>query len=365
MKKVDKSMEKSTKSTNTFCRNKPNSPNVQINLSYLTTMNYTIFASLTEVKNKPNQTQFKPKTNPIPERSKMNARNALTMNYEIFFRLFGDKTKPIQTQNKPNSNLSSNVAVGGPMLKSPKMNISVYFTNDYKKFIPRAGCSTRSFFVQHRYPNPSTSSSALLCDPRLGSRIDSAGTGMDWSRTVKGHTVNIVNKLEVGVQCLVPGDVFSCMGRHASHQRCYFRLTSPPGLVMRLILPDSVQKHLPFGVVRIRIGPAKLPDKVCRDHIVAFVDLRFGLTQSCHNHSRAFGTVDVVGVGVPAAIHMPREGEQLCTIREGIFHRVVVELITRLLVAAAAHALGRDRPSPFCPAGHVDVMTVPVDEESG
>ena len=35
-------------------QNKPNSPNVQMNASLFITMNYTIFASLTKVKNKPN-----------------------------------------------------------------------------------------------------------------------------------------------------------------------------------------------------------------------------------------------------------------------------------------------------------------------
>jgi hypothetical protein len=41
-------------------QNKPNSPNVQINLTYLTTMNYAISTCLTKVKNKPKQTQLKP-----------------------------------------------------------------------------------------------------------------------------------------------------------------------------------------------------------------------------------------------------------------------------------------------------------------
>jgi hypothetical protein len=40
--------------------NKPNSPNVQMNANFFITMNYTIFTSLTKVKNKPNQTQNKP-----------------------------------------------------------------------------------------------------------------------------------------------------------------------------------------------------------------------------------------------------------------------------------------------------------------
>jgi hypothetical protein len=66
---------KTTKSANTFCRNKPNSPIVQMHVTNLTTMNYTIFTSLTKVKNKPNSNPIKPITNPIKA-----------------------KTKPIQTQ---------------------------------------------------------------------------------------------------------------------------------------------------------------------------------------------------------------------------------------------------------------------------
>ena len=50
--------EKTTKSSTTFRTNKPNSPIVQTNVTLFTEMNYAIFASLTKVKNKPNQTQF-------------------------------------------------------------------------------------------------------------------------------------------------------------------------------------------------------------------------------------------------------------------------------------------------------------------
>jgi len=93
--------EKVTKSSVTFRKNKPNSPNVQTNVISFITMNYKNFISLTKVKNKPNQTQFKANSNPIPERPKMNIRNAVTMNYKISPRLPGEKTKPKQTQSKP------------------------------------------------------------------------------------------------------------------------------------------------------------------------------------------------------------------------------------------------------------------------
>jgi hypothetical protein len=39
-------------------QNKPNSPNVQMNLTFFKKMNYTISTSLTKVKNKPKQSQF-------------------------------------------------------------------------------------------------------------------------------------------------------------------------------------------------------------------------------------------------------------------------------------------------------------------
>ena len=54
---------------NLFLQNKPNSPNVQLSLTYLSTMNYVISTSLTKVKNKANsnpiQSQFKANSNPI------------------------------------------------------------------------------------------------------------------------------------------------------------------------------------------------------------------------------------------------------------------------------------------------------------
>ncbi len=100
MKKASKSKEKSTKSVNTFCKNKPNSPIVQTNVTNLITMIYTIFAGLTKVKNKPNQSQYKPNSNPISERPKMNVRNAIKKGYENISRWPVTKTKPKQTQFK-------------------------------------------------------------------------------------------------------------------------------------------------------------------------------------------------------------------------------------------------------------------------
>ncbi len=93
---------KITKSSITFSENKPNSPIVQLNVTYLSTMNYPIFTSLKKVKNKPNQTQFKANSNPIPKRPKMNINIYDTKVYDnkTAFRREINKpnSKPIQTQ---------------------------------------------------------------------------------------------------------------------------------------------------------------------------------------------------------------------------------------------------------------------------
>ena len=65
MKKVGKSKKKSTKNATIFCRNKPNSPIVQLHLNIFEKRIYAISACLTKVKNKPIKIQFKPKTKPI------------------------------------------------------------------------------------------------------------------------------------------------------------------------------------------------------------------------------------------------------------------------------------------------------------
>ena len=70
-----------------FMQNKPNSPIVQMNASLLITMNYTIFTSLTKVKNKPN-------SNPITANQTQNK-------FILECRSRGAKTNPIQTQSPP------------------------------------------------------------------------------------------------------------------------------------------------------------------------------------------------------------------------------------------------------------------------
>ena len=66
---------KTTKSSIAFRRNKPNSPIVQTDVMSFTTMNYTIFTSLTKVKNKPNSNPIKAKTNPIQTQFQIDTLN--------------------------------------------------------------------------------------------------------------------------------------------------------------------------------------------------------------------------------------------------------------------------------------------------
>jgi len=82
-------------------QNKPNFQDTQMNANSLATMNYKIFIPLAGYKNKPNQTQFKAKTNPISKMPKMNLNIYLTMNYKNLSRWRPKKTNPIQTQSKP------------------------------------------------------------------------------------------------------------------------------------------------------------------------------------------------------------------------------------------------------------------------
>ena len=80
-----------------FLTNKPNSPIVHLGLTSLITMIYTILASLTKVKFKPIQTQFKPKQTQLLQRPKMNANIYYTIGYN-------NETALRLGKNKPNSN---------------------------------------------------------------------------------------------------------------------------------------------------------------------------------------------------------------------------------------------------------------------
>jgi hypothetical protein len=71
-----------------FLTNKANSPNVQMNTSLFITMIYTIFNSLTKVKNKANSNPIQTQTNPI------------LANYKAW----QSQTKPIQSRSKPITN---------------------------------------------------------------------------------------------------------------------------------------------------------------------------------------------------------------------------------------------------------------------
>ncbi len=81
-----------------FMQNKPNLLNAQMNLNSYSTKDYENKRLCRCVKTNPIQTQYKPNTNPIPERPKMNENLFATKGYENIttFRL---------EQNKPNLSL--------------------------------------------------------------------------------------------------------------------------------------------------------------------------------------------------------------------------------------------------------------------
>jgi len=60
-----------------FMQNKPNSPNIQIPLTSFIIMIYTIFISLTKVKNKPNSNPIKPNC----RKGEIDAKSLFTKDY--------------------------------------------------------------------------------------------------------------------------------------------------------------------------------------------------------------------------------------------------------------------------------------------
>ena len=82
-------------------QNKPNLLNAQMNVSPFETKDYENKRLADMAKTKPIQTQYKAKTNPIPEKPKMNVTSILTKVYENITTFRPKKTNPIQTQSNP------------------------------------------------------------------------------------------------------------------------------------------------------------------------------------------------------------------------------------------------------------------------
>ena len=75
-------------------QNKPNFQDAQMNVSIFSKKDYNNETAFRRGKNKPNQTQFKPNTKPIPEMPKMSLNTYL-------IRFYSNKTAFRRIQNKP------------------------------------------------------------------------------------------------------------------------------------------------------------------------------------------------------------------------------------------------------------------------
>ena len=95
--KAHSTIVENVRQISSFLQNKPNSPIVRMNVTNLTTMNYTIFTSLTKVKNKPNSNPIKANSNPFCQKPKMNANIYYT-------KVYNNKTSVRREKNKANSN---------------------------------------------------------------------------------------------------------------------------------------------------------------------------------------------------------------------------------------------------------------------
>ena len=83
-------------------QNKPNVKDAKMNISPFMTIKYVKLDNWCNRKNKPNQTQFKPKTKPIAEIPKMNVSIYYTREYNKITAFRRIQNKPNQTQNKAN-----------------------------------------------------------------------------------------------------------------------------------------------------------------------------------------------------------------------------------------------------------------------
>jgi len=63
---------------------------------------------------------------------------------------------------------------------------------------------------------------------------------VDRGGRIERHIVNIFDELEVAFHHLVPGNKLSAVRGDAPHQRGHLGLARPAGLVVRLVLADSV-----------------------------------------------------------------------------------------------------------------------------
>jgi len=84
-----------------FMQNKPNLLNALMNVNTVLTKDYENKRLRRCVKTKPIQSQYKAKTNPIPEMPKMKLNSYSTKDYENKPPSSPKKTNPIQTQSNP------------------------------------------------------------------------------------------------------------------------------------------------------------------------------------------------------------------------------------------------------------------------
>ena len=88
-------------------QNKPNLPDAPMNVNTILTKDYENKRLADAAKTKPIQTQYKAKTNPIPEMSKMNITSILTKDYENETAFRPQKNKPNSNPIKPNQTQKS------------------------------------------------------------------------------------------------------------------------------------------------------------------------------------------------------------------------------------------------------------------
>ena len=80
------------------------------------------------------------------------------------------------------------------------------------------------------------------------------------------------------------------------------------------------------------------------------------------NDRHAFAAVGIRGINGNAAVVAPAIHDELGAVGEGVFNRVVVEVLVHVIAAimAAAQRLGLDRPGVLHPAEMIDVVDVKV-----
>ena len=171
-------------------------------------------------------------------------------------------------------------------------------------------------------------------------------------------------ELEIGSKHFIPRDYLAGVDGGSPHNGGQVGKRRSPGFVVRLVLSDCAQQHVPLDLIGADFFLLRAPGNVVFGRPLVLVGMHGRCVDVARELCSAFCAVDERREFIVTVLHGSAVDHRLGAVGKGVLDGVVMQILAAIVTVrlAPAQALGRDRPGVLDPAALVHLVNHHLDK---